>query len=399
MKAVKNTNLPIKLAGAFICIALVAYLVIYAVQSFDNPYQTVQALTATVRDSVHIRGVVARQEEVLDSAYNTVYITAREGRRVSGGSQIAEAFDSENGLQQAVRIGELQERIAGLEAQQSRWSAAEDIQALDTEVAECCARLRSAAAARDCGTLEEVSMELQMLTFTAFGDAADVAAKLRDYRQELAELQRRADSRSATITSPRSGLFSTAVDGWEDLDPADLGKMGPEALGALLREERSPEGTALGKLVYGNRWYFAAVMESADALRLRVNGTVGIHYGRYYSRELRMRVESISDEENGKRAVLFSCASNMTDVLSMRQQEAELIFSVEEGLRIPRKALHVDASGRPFVYVLTALQAEAKPVELMYDYGDYYVVSSEDLRPGDEIIVSGRGLFDGKVVE
>ncbi len=398
MRSVKNTNLPIKVAGILIIAAVLGYLAVYGLRMAENPYRTVQALSTTLRDSTRIRGIIARQEEVLYSVYNTVYITAEEGKRVSGGYAVAEAFDSEEGLQRAMRIGELNKRIASLEAQQSRWSAAEDLQQLDKTIEDDCALLRSAALRRSFETLEETALSLQSLTFTAFGDTAEVAARLREYRQELSELQQRASSRSAIVTSPRSGLFSSQVDGWEDLNADALDSIGAEALAELMKEERKADDTALCKLVYGNSWYYAALVEDREAQRLRPGSTAEVRFGRYYGQELKMTVEWISTEENGYRAVLFSCSTNMADVLSMRLQEAELVFSQESGLRIPRQALRVSEDGTAFVYVQTGLRAEAKTVELVRDFGDYYVVRGENLRAGDEVIVSGKGLYDGKVV-
>ncbi len=398
MKAVKNTNTSIKAAGLLIFLAVAVYIAVYGVRLMENPYRTVQALSTTLRDSTRIRGVVARQDEVLYSVYNTVYITAEEGKRVSGGSTVAEAFDTEEGLRQAVRMGELSRRIASLEAQQSRWSAAEDLQQLDREIGEECALLRKAALQRSPEILEETSLSLQSLTFTAFGDAAEVAQRIQKYRSELTALQRTAAARSAAIVSPRSGLFSSVVDGWEDLGEKDLNGIGAEALTALMKEERQPRETALCKLTYGNRWYYAALVEDREAQRLRRGGTATVRFGRYYGQDLKMTVESISPEENGCRAVCFSCSTNLADVLSMRLQEAELIFSQETGLRIPRQALRVGEDGSVFVYVQTGLRAEAKAVELITDHGDYYVVRGEGLHAGDEIIVSGKGLYDGKVV-
>ena len=398
MKSVKNTNLPIKIAGFLIFAAVLGYLAVYGIRMLENPYRTVQALNTTLRDSTRIRGIVARQEEVLYSVYNTVYITAEEGKRVSGGHEVAEAFDSEEGLQRAVRIGELNRRIASLEAQQSRWSAAEDLQQLDKAIEDECAVLRSAALRRSFESLEETALSLQSLTFTAFGDSGEVADRLREYRQELSELQRRASSRSAIITSSRSGLFSSQVDGWEDLDLNALKSIGAAELTDLMKEERQPDDTALCKLVYGSHWYYAALVEDEEAQRLRLGSTANVRFGRYYGQELSMTVEWISPAENGYRAVYFSCSTNLADVLSMRMQEAELIFSQESGLRIPRQALRAAEDGSAFVYVQTGLRAEAKTVELVRDFGDYYVVRGENLHAGDEVIVSGKGLFNGKVV-
>ena len=397
MKTVKNASLPIKLAGALIFLAVLVYLAVYGLRLLENPYRTVQALNTTMRDSAHIRGMVVRQEEVLTSVYNTVYITAEEGKRVSGGDMLAEAFDSEEGLRRAMRIGELNQRISSLETQQNRF-ATENLQQMEQEIEDACAKLRSSALRRSLDTLEEASLSLQSLTFTAFGDTTEVAARLQSYQKELSELQRRGSDRSAVITSPRSGLFSSVVDGWEDLTPSDLEEIGEEELRALLQERRGAEGSALCKLVYGNRWYYAALIQDEAAQRLRRGQKASVRFGRYYGQELSMNVESISPEENGYRAVVFSCSTNMADVLSMRQQEAELIFSQESGLRIPRQALRVRDDGSTYVYVQTGLRAEARDVELVHDYGDYYMVRGQDLHAGDEVIVSGKGLFDGKVV-
>ena len=397
MKTVKNANTPIKLAGFLIFAAVLVYLAVYGIRLMENPYRTVQALNTTLRDSAHIRGMVVRQEEVLNSVYNTVYITAEEGRRVSGGDGVAEAFDSESGLQRAVRMGELSRRISSLEAQQNRY-AAEDLQQMEREIEDACATLRSAALRHSLDTLEEASLSLQSLTFTAFGDTQEVAARLQAYQKELSELQRRGSDRSAVIVSPRSGLFSSVVDGWEDLAPSALEEIGAEELRGLLQERREAGDNALCKLVYGNRWYYAALKEDEAAQRLRKEQTASVRFGRYYGQELSMTVEYISTEENGYRAVVFSCNTNLSDVLSMRRQEAELIFSQESGLRIPRQALRVRDDGTTFVYVQTGLRAEAREVELLHDFGDYYMVRGQNLRAGDEVIVSGKGLFDGKVV-
>ena len=88
----------------------------------------------------------------------------------------------------------------------------------------------------------------------------------------------------------------------------------------------------------------------------------------------------------------------MSDVLTMRNQEAELILTEETGLRIPRKGLHVDDKGRACVYVQTALLVEKKLVQVQRDFGDYYLVTSDTLRAGDQIIVSAKNLYEGKVV-
>ena len=106
----------------------------------------------------------------------------------------------------------------------------------------------------------------------------------------------------------------------------------------------------------------------------------------------------VQPEEEGRRVILLSCGQHMSDVLGMRFQDAELVLSEVSGLRIPRRALHVDDRGRPFVYVQTALLAEKKLVQVLRDFGDYYLVAGEQLRAGDQVIISAKNLYEGKVV-
>ena len=55
------------------------------------------------------------------------------------------------------------------------------------------------------------------------------------------------------------------------------------------------------------------------------------------------------------------------------------------------------------VFVLEGSTAAWKNIEILYDNGESYVVvldksSTDNLWPGDEIIVGARNLYDGKVV-
>ena len=82
----------------------------------------------------------------------------------------------------------------------------------------------------------------------------------------------------------------------------------------------------------------------------------------------------------------------------MRYQDAELVLSEETGLRVPRQGLHVDGQGRACVYVQTALLVEKKLVQVERDFDDYYLVTSSTLRAGDQVIISAKNLYEGKVV-
>ena len=99
----------------------------------------------------------------------------------------------------------------------------------------------------------------------------------------------------------------------------------------------------------------------------------------------------------------------------LRQQSAEIIRRSVSGIRVPTEALRaekvaVDKEGNRTVtegtgvYCVVGMEARFKPVKVLY-YGDGFVLvrASSDaektrLRSGDEVIVTAKDLYDGKVV-
>ena len=56
------------------------------------------------------------------------------------------------------------------------------------------------------------------------------------------------------------------------------------------------------------------------------------------------------------------------------------------------------------MYTLTGVQAEMKNITILEESGDYYIIKNEAssvsaLHEGDEVIVSAKNLYDGKVVK
>lgn len=394
----RKTNAAIKAAGFLFFAAMLAYLAIYIIQAVNDPFRTVSAVTYTVRDSVNVSGIVIRDEEPLYSVYSTVYISAGEGKRVTKNDEIAVAFNSMGDLQKDVQMRELETQISQLETLASEEASPEEMLKLDARIDEDILKLRRSIYSRDLSHTEELAMSLRTMALTG-GEGRDKVLS------QIAELKARRDAlgsadslRIASVTANSSGLFSSAVDGWEALNSSMLDELSTSGLKELLSRHAEETDYALGKLVYGIKWYYAALMDQEDCQYIKTGQRIRVLFGSYYSESLYMTLESISPPENGKCAVVFSGERSLADVLTLRRQNAELIFAEESGLRVPRKAMHVDDDRKTFVYVRTGLQAERKDVAIIRDMGDFYIVKSNELKEGDDIIISAKNLSDGKVV-
>ena len=137
-------------------------------------------------------------------------------------------------------------------------------------------------------------------------------------------------------------------------------------------------------------------------------------------RDLSVTLLSVGAEENGRCVVTFQGNTYLQELTLLRRQSAEIILDTTDGLRVPLAALRVATQtvtekdpeteetakevNVPGVCCVSGAKARFKPVEVLLTGDDYAVVRSAGsteklrLRPGDEIIVAARDLYDGKVV-
>ncbi len=397
MRHIKKTDLIMKIVGAAFFVAVVVYFAVYVFSSLNTPYQTISAVEYTVRDSIGLEGIVVRDEEPLLTYYNSLHIAAENGKRVAKGGVVGIVYSSDSELQRAERLREVNQEIQSLEELQE--SGISESQKLENGIKSEIQSLRSAVQNRELDNVGTLSSNVRTLVLSAAGDESSIDEELDALYAERKSLESAESNPYDVIKALQSGLFSTAADGFEDISPASIEDMDTEELGNLMAENRSRPELALGKLVYGSKWYYASIMDEDDANDFDEGDRVTMIFGKYYSEYLDMRIESIGfEDDNGRCVVIFSCSEALADVLDMRMQSAELILHEDTGVRVPKKAVRVDEEGRVYVFTQTGMQAEKKYVEIMHDLGEHYVVASEKLHAGDVVIVNGRDIYDGKVV-
>lgn len=396
----KKTNTVINIAMVVLFAAMVIYLGVYIFHSTQQSYVTAPAVVVTVNESGQASGCVVREEQLLTSDKEYISISVDNGKEVARGGEVAIGVSSPEALESASRARELEVEIAYVSNLLSSMNIAAGVTEKDTAVRSAILELSAAVGSGDASALDSICMSLSSLLFS--GDAGTVTQSDLDALQaELRQLQSAVGS-GGRITAPAAGLFTTVTDGYESLTYADLANLTPDGVEALGDRKTAIADNVIGKLVTSKKWYFAAVMQQADAGRLSPGGSATLDFGRHYSTAISATVLSISEEVDGKVAVVFACNTALADTLAMREATAEVVYTEYTGIRVPLKAVHMDESGNTYVCVITAGQIEEKQVEIIYQTGDYCLVArgseSNSLRAGNEIVVSGKNLTDGKVV-
>jgi hypothetical protein len=159
----------------------------------------------------------------------------------------------------------------------------------------------------------------------------------------------------------------------------------------------------VGKLVTEFKWFFAAIMDSADAARLVAGHKFPVQFSGAYNELVTMTMERICKPEDSNCVVLFSCDTSIHDVARLRYLRADIVTGAVSGIGVPKEAIHLDDNATTFVYLQTGVRAERVDVQILYETGDMYLVrdgieTGSPLRAGSTIIVKANGLADGKIV-
>ena len=399
----KRTDRLSNFIALLLFLAFAIYAGAYAIRSLRDTTVTAEAVAADVTLGGPASGIVIREETVLTSAEKYIDVTARDGTKLAAGATLATAMRSEAGLERANRIHELELEVARMSAALDELDSAADLTTRDESLRAVVQKLSGAVARHELSALDSDSLNLRSLLFS--NAAAGVSkAELRTLQRELDSLRGSSSSDAVVLTTERSGVFSTLVDGYEALTPAELDALTPDGLETLTSYTPDKPAGAYGKLVTSYRWYFAAAMSAADAEHLTVGKTATLNFAPNYGADISARVLSISEPADGNVAVVFRCDTALADTLAMRCVPANVVFATYSGIRVPAQAVQTDEkTGDTYVWCITAMQLERKDVTVLYADDDFAVIAESNaadaLRDGNTVVVSGKDLYEGKIME
>lgn len=385
--------------------AITAYFGYNVATSIHEPLTTVTVMEYAASSGYYATGYVVRSETVIESEYGITVVTAKEGARVAAGEPVATGYLTDNAQERQRRITELSSQLDQLGYAYRSSSSLADQAALDTEIVSDLTALAKYISRRDMNSIADLSPELKGLVLRRSSDEGAttvIAAQMTAVQNELDTLKNEAEADTRVVSAPAAGYFSSAVDGYERvLTPERLQNLSVYDYNAL-EPEAAPEHAA-GKLIAGNTWYYVTAIPAGELGELQAGDTVKVSFARDFYEQIEMKVSRISDNQAGFRLLVLSSDRYMQNVTLLRQQSADVVFESFEGLRVPKAAVHVDKNSQPGVYILEGAAAVWKKIEILHDNGESYEVkldltSTANLWPGDEVIVSAKNLYNGKVV-
>ena len=386
---------------------LAAVLVYFAVQLYNylsDPVNTTLVVAGQAEDTIALNGWLLRDEEVLPAQSGTLSRVRQEGERVGVGQVLARVYANDGALQTVSQIETLELQLQQLQFALTSYLNPDAALKLDTSITGDILTLRQSLTGGDYTAAEGDIAPLKAAVLKRdhpYASQEEIQTEIKSVEGQIKSLE---DSLSGTtVTARASGTYSAVCDGYETvLTKAFLEDVTP---GKLARLRPVDEQSNMGKLIYGDTWYYVVTLPEEQASYLKSQGAVTLRFAKGFDQNIRMQVVSVSAPEDGQAAVTLSCRKYLAQTTLLRHQAADVILRTYEGLRVPSNALRVSEEGVTGVYCLDGVTAAFRPVTVLYQGQGYALVRPADdasdtrtLRTGDEVIASAGTLYDGKVI-
>ena len=402
--------------------AILIIFVIYQIfASLYNPISTEIVTSFETTDGINITGVIIREETLVRNNYSgTMHFETQDSERVSKNGVIANVFGTAEQSYAATEIQKIEKEIKNIEEIQKY----NDLNAVDIDLinSKMYDSLNSIIRSAQTGYFSGVSQYKEdLLTLInrkqiATGVAVDFTAQLAELNAKLTSLKTQLGTPIGAIKAEKAGYFLSVTDGYEQVLTTDkISDITPEFL-ENLNPTKNDDPTVIGKLVSDYTWYIAANVSINDSLQFKVGETLKILTQTTGFPEITVTVERINmSVSEDKAVVVFSCNQISSELSTIRSATMTVVKNTYSGLRVSSKALRfkstgneapdgtLDSSSVTGVYVVTGMTARFVPVNIIYSSEGYAIceASKEDgsLKLYDEIIVKGKNIYDGKIID
>ncbi len=393
-------------------LVLISYVGYQAYRSVFSGVKTELASQYSVYESVEAEGFILRNETVIPSeSSGHVYYTVQNGARLAKDGVLASVYSSEKDGQLADRIQAIDARLKVLRNLQTNDSSAHvTLDIIDTQLNGTLDAFIADVGDGIFAMTTDVKTELLSLISKkqlVAGKPVDFSAEIAKLEQERREAASQYRAALSVIKAPVAGYFVDTADGYESI----LSSVNPltlttSSLAELMETTPQPPSACVGKIVGGYEWFFACEVPESYYNMLSVGTTLSLKMDFVSDDEVPVTVAACNKDASGKLAVVLRCAYMSEELSDIRKETAQLLLVRHTGLKVPKRAIVTMVDGDEIqagVYVRSGNIAKFRKIKQLYSEPADYVICEMTEESGylhlyDDIIVSGKGLYDGKSI-
>lgn len=399
-----------------LAILLSAFFIFYAGYQvwrfFYNPYQTEIATEYSVSESLHVYGIAVRSETLIESAYTSgsVSYVYEDAQRVLKNRTVAYTHASSETVDKMSRLEELEKEISLLqEASQGGAQLYGTMEFINSQIGSTVLEYAQAINTRDFSGLSEAKDDLLLsinkkTVITGeenkFQDRIDIlTAECNELKEEIA-----ADS-AETVNSPKTGYFISGIDGFENLINKDnMREMTAAQIEEIINTDVITVEPKVGKIADSYKWYYVISVDDEAAENFYEGRSVDINFDGFND-SISFKVESVLKDDTSENTIVFLlCTKFTSELASLRQVSADVIFNTISGLRVSSSAIRFNNEQSMGVFILDRGEVKFRKIEISYE-GNGYVIAkwykgeTANLQLFDEVFTAGSDLYVGKVID
>jgi len=402
----------------FLAVAFfILYCYIQVKTIFESSLETETASLYTTRIRTDAECYILRDEHIVYSTTDGVYnYLVNEGEKLSYKHVIAQVYSSENDLEIHNKVNAIKEQIKVLEDSSLEKSYLRvNVSKLDSQISDYIELFHSATSNGEYALV--VQNENDFLTllnkrYLAVNSLEGYGELIDSLEDERDRLEGSLSSPIATVYSPLSGYFYSSVDGYESVfTPQLLENLSVKTFFDTI-ENADPvkDSKAVGKIVDGFDWYTLCVVDKEDSVFYDSGESYILLYPYSTGISIKCVLEKKVTDSDMDEVILVFKTNNVPEGFNfLRKQKTQVIRDEFSGLRVSKDALRI-VDGYEGVYVLVGNVVKFKRCDKICDYEGYYIINVKDpledttdvpygyLGMYDSVIVTGKNLYDGKMI-
>lgn len=392
-----------KTVSLLVLLSIVVFIIFNLINLFTSEETSVIAELDTMEKSYKLSGIIIRSENQITAATKDggiLDVAVSENEMVRKGKLVATYFDSNIDDETKSELSRINQKISEL-SNATDDTIAEEMskKEIDEEIERKIEEISFASSDRNMAVVSSLKNEVNELVILKNNEEEDlttVTERLEQLYLEKSSIEKRYSGEKYEIIAPEHGVFSTRIDGYEDIITPSIAfsitySDYENAKNKNITADDIRKKGVICKIVDNSIWYVSLVCTKEDAKSFSVGEKVSLRF-EGEGGEAKGTVEYISKEHSGKYMVTVSSSSYANYPMMNRFASLTVVKESHRGLKIPLDAIRVK-DGKSGVYVKTENTLRYKEIEILCKDDKYAIVRFDNTRSGslllyDEVIVN-----------
>ena len=396
----------------FIIAILILFLIYNLIIMFTPEIKSELAVSGTMEKTFSLNGIIIRDEVVMKSdSPGVLESKVKEQEMVKKNKVVASVYKGEIDDETQHKLAEINRRINEISTQLATDThLSNDAYRLEESITSKVNDIIMASNSRDAEKVASLKDNLTALALKRVSaqSQAEATGLLAELKTEKQQLESTFNASKTDILSPAQGIYSTNIDGYEQLLSTTKAQSMTVADYQIARKSKPTEDDikasgVVCKIIDNYKWNLAAVVNDNTASELEAGKRVYIRFP-HDNVDLAATVEYISPESSNKYVVVLSSTENSSFVLTNRFVDFDLICEKYTGIKVPVKALTVNSEGATGVYVLENSAMRFKKADVLFKDGKNAIIYMDNTRADylflyDNVITHAKEYAEGKKID